>query len=104
MLNARSMPWFLVAVAAVPLTTAIVPDAAAQVKPTKAEPRSAAKAARSAGSTAGRNVVAYAGANKRQGTERQPVDPQAVAARVDELILAELKKTDADVAPRCSDE
>src|SRR5262249_42511030 len=36
--------------------------------------------------------------------ERQPVDPVAVAARVDELILDELKKAGADVAPRCSDE
>jgi hypothetical protein len=99
----------MAAVAAVPLATAIFSVAVGQVKPTKTEPRSAAKAARSTGSPAGRSVVAYAGQNEPpvingQGAERQRVDPRAVAARVDELILAELKKTSADVAPRCSDE
>jgi hypothetical protein len=35
---------------------------------------------------------------------RGPVDPMQVAAQVDELIASELKKTNAEVAPRCSDE
>jgi hypothetical protein len=104
------MPWLLMAaVGAVPLATAIVPVVAAQVKPTKTETRPAAKAARSATSPAGRSAVAYAGQNEPpaingQGAERPRVDPLAVAARVDELILTELKKAGAEVAPRCSDE
>jgi hypothetical protein len=35
---------------------------------------------------------------------RRAVDPLVVAAQVDAVILDELKKTSADVAPRCSDE
>src|SRR5262245_7070962 len=108
--NARSMSWLLMAVmAAIPLATAIVPVAVAQVKPARTEPGAAMKTARSAGSPAGRSVVAYASQNdpaviKAQGAERRRVDPLAVAARVDELILIELKKGGAAVAPRCSDE
>jgi hypothetical protein len=102
----RPRQWFLMAAATVvPLATAIVPIASAPVKPAKAESRPAATAAR-------HHELAYAEQNvppviKGQGTtrgERQPVDPLAVAARVDELILTELKKAGADVAPRCSDE
>src|SRR5262249_36245216 len=108
--NARSMPWLLMAaVVVVSLAAAIVPLAVAQVKPTTTETRWAAKARPVAGSQAGGSAVAYAGQNeppviKGQGAERQRVDPLAVAARVDELILADLKKAGANVAPRCSDE
>jgi hypothetical protein len=108
------MQWLLMAaVAAVPLVTAVLPAPAAQVKLPKAEARPAAKAARSQTSaSANRSVLASAEQNqapaiKGQGAHHaahQPVDPLTVAARVDELILTELKKTGADVAPRCSDE
>lgn len=37
-------------------------------------------------------------------TANGAVDPLHVAAQVDEIIASELKKTNADVAPRCSDE
>src|SRR5262245_52390683 len=83
MQNSRSVQWLLITAAAViPLATAVVSVPAAQVRPPRAD---------------------FQG-QVGNPAERQPVDPLAVAARVDELILAELKKAGANVAPRCSDE
>src|SRR5262245_3217706 len=114
MQNSRSVQWLLMAAAMViPLATAIVPVPAAQVKPPKAVARPAASSSRSQLSRpAMRRKVAYGNPNQApvikghddNHAERQPVDPVAVAARINELILDELKKAGADVAPRCSDE
>jgi hypothetical protein len=88
----------------------IVPLAAATLPAQSEKP--AGKAARPAARAMPRRVAAVdnsAGAPKvTQSSTAQNsvarVDPRLIAAQVDQLIAAELKKTGAAVAPRCSDE
>ena len=116
MRNTRPAQWLLLAAITLPCGAFVVPvlaepgqNARAETKPRPNAPATKAPAAKD-------RRLAYAGQNDAPAIKpaangappnhapRQAVDPLAVAAQVDALILEELKKTTADVAPRCSDE
>ena len=97
----------LAVIAILPVALGVLPVEGAK-PPSKFAARPAAKKVMTRPTAPGPKLVAYAGQAEERvikgQTAAQPADPLAVAAEVDRLILEELKKTNSNVAPRCSDE